>query len=200
MKCEYCRISREQNAAVLSLCRLGPGTLDPSCAGCCSHFCSVLRRRLPGGFMFREIQPYLWEFRHGARVSVLRMLYALSPYFLGGHHVMIKRPIGELRPPYPPLYHFTPAANRDSILARGLLSNRGRVYLTNWQDARWTERLRRHQESDVMICFQIDAERLVAAGHRINIINRFHEYVTDHVPPDCLTLTDLRVVGPVGDP
>lgn len=199
MRCSWCKISQKQNRLILSLYMLRPATLDPSCEGCCSHFCSALRARLPGGYLFRDIQPYLWDFRHGPLVSILRLLYPLSRYCLGGRLAMKKRPIGELASPYPTLYHFTPESNRNSILEHGLLPSSGRVFLTNWQDIRWVENFRKWKKSDVIICFQIDAERLAEAGHRIAIFSVFHEYYTDYVPPDCLILTDMRIVGTVSD-
>ena len=117
-----------------------------------------LKDRLPGGYILYDLLWSAMDFRYGLRVISARFLY-------------------------PALYHFTPETNVEGITAKGLLSNHGKVWMTDWTDPRWSARF----GNKAIACFQIDTERLIASGHKVAIMERCHEFTTDYVPPDCLS-------------
>jgi RNA:NAD 2'-phosphotransferase (TPT1/KptA family) len=85
--------------------------------------------------------------------------------------------------------------NTDNISEKGLLINGGRntgsgaVYMTDGLDPG----LLRWLDTSDNICFCIDLEKLKDSGHRVFELNRFHEYITDFVPPDCLVVVNERL-------
>lgn len=160
----------------------------------CRLYLSV-KRRLPGTNLFDALSPRRWDFRYGPRVIALRMLRPVFVYCLGGRCIGKSRPVAKLTRDYPLLYHFSPAFNRESILEKGLLPSNGRVWLTDWQDAKWLMHLQAHRHFEKSICLRVNAERLIASGHTVFIMDNFHEYTTDYVPPDCLTLVETRAEG-----
>lgn len=148
-------------------------------------FREAVKNRLPGGNVFHAADPRIWDTGYGIRVTALRIAHCLGVFFFGTVNIK-KRPVAPLRPPYPALYHFSAAANRESILENGLLPGNGKVWLTDRIDPLWLETLKRHQESGETVCFCVDVGRLVALGHSVEILNSFHEFRTDRVPPECL--------------
>jgi len=80
-------------------------------------------------------------------------------------------------------------------LEKGLLPSDGRVWLTDWQDAKWLMHLKEHQHCEKRICLRVNIARLIASGHTVFIMNSFHEYTTDYVPPDCLTPVETPAEG-----
>ena len=152
-------------------------------------FLNSVKKRLPGGFLLRNLDPRNYSFRYGAKVSLQRMLYHLGVYFISGR-IVKKKPLSALRPPYPILYHFSPEINRDSITEKGLLPNQGVVWLTDWKESHWLDRMVHYKMDNKLICFRVDTERLASSGHKIRSMNYIHEFVTDCVSPDCLQLTD----------
>ena len=150
-----------------------------------------IKNRLPNGVVFRELFPKQWELRYGFFPTVARMLHRLAVYCLGCRAANKNRAVGKLKPPYPELYHFTPESNVGGILKEGLLPLRGVVYMTDWTDPVWCAKLKNPNSADAVRCFRIDTARLAASGHSIKIMNCFHEFTTDAVPPDCLSLTSI---------
>lgn len=142
-----------------------------------------LKDRLPGGYILYDLLWSAMDFRYGLRVTSVRFLYHFAIFFFGGSRIRRCRDIAELKPPYPVLYHFTPETNIEGITAKGLLSNHGKVLMTDWTDPWWSARF----GNKAIACFQIDTERLIASGHKVAIMERCHEFTTDYVPPDCLS-------------
>lgn len=153
-----------------------------------SSFLSSVRERLPGGYMLEALNPRNWDFHYGARVSLLRLLYHTGVFFIGGRAIK-KKPVSELQHPYPVLYHFPPEANRSSLTEKGLLPVQEKVWLTDRKRPQGIAGFKKIKMHEPVICFRIDTEQLISSGHRINIMNCFHEFTTDCVPPDCLRLT-----------
>ena len=143
-----------------------------------------LKDRLPGGYILYDLLWSAMDFRYGLRVISVRFLYHLAVFCFGGSRIHGCRDIAELKPPYPALYHFTPETNVEGITAKGLLSNHGKVWMTDWTDPWWSARF----GNKAIACFQIDTERLIASGHKVAIMERCHEFTTDYVPPDCLSV------------
>ena len=143
-----------------------------------------LKARLPGGYLLYDLLWSVMDFRYGLRVIPIRFLYHLAIFCFGGSRIHRCRDIAELKPPYPVLYHFTPKTNVEGITAKGLLSNHGKVWMTDWTDPRWSAWF----GNKAIACFQIDTERLIASGHKVAIMERSHEFTTDYVPPDCLSV------------
>ena len=143
-----------------------------------------LKARLPGGYLLYDLLWSVMDFRYGLRVISIRFLYHLAIFCFGGSRIHRCRDIAELKPPYPVLYHFTPKTNVEGITAKGLLSNHGKVWMTDWTDPRWSAWF----GNKAIACFQIDTERLIASGHKVAIMERSHEFTTDYVPPDCLSV------------
>lgn len=141
-----------------------------------------LRSRLPGGLLLFDLVQSAADRRYGARIARIRMKHQLRIYFCGCRSAERNRAVAELRPPYPALFHLSPSVNAESILRQGLLPKRGLVWLTDWTNPRWTARF----GFKTAVCFRIDTERLVSAGHRVAIREHSHEFTTDFVPPDCL--------------
>lgn len=149
-----------------------------------SQLSPLIRRRLPSGTIYFDLVQSVRQYRYGARATALRFLRCLSVYCLGCRFARKNRPIAELRPPYPVLYHFTPEANVESIKKTGLVTGKsGAVYMTDWLGLFAGKQL---------ACFQIDTERLLPLGHRVNIMSVLYEFTTDAVPPECLTYLPKR--------
>ena len=142
-----------------------------------------LKDRLPGGYILYDLLWSAMDFRYGLRVTSVRFLYHFAIFCFGGSRIRRCRDIAELKPPYPVLYHFTPETNIEGITAKGLLSNHGKVWMTDWTAPWWSARF----GNKAIACFQIDTERLIASGHKVAIMERCHEFTTDYVPPDCLS-------------
>ena len=142
-----------------------------------------LKDRLPGGYILHDLLWSAMDFHYGLRVISVRFLYHLVIFCFGGSRIHRCRDIAELKPPYPALYHFTQEINVKGITAKGLLSNHGKVWMTDWTDPQWSVRF----GNKAIACFQIDTERLIASGHKVAIMERCHEFTTDYVPPDCLS-------------
>ena len=124
------------------------------------------------------------QYRYWARATAIRFLHCLSAYCLGCRFSRENRPIAELRPPYPVLYHFTPESNVESIKKTGLVTRKsGAVYMTDWLGLFAGRQL---------ACFQIDTEKLLSLGHRVSIMSAMYEFTTDAVPPECLTYLPQR--------
>lgn len=147
-------------------------------------FLVSLKNRLPGGYMLYKLLWSALDFRYGLRVTSVRFLYHLTVFCFGYSHIHRCRKIAELKPPYPVLYHFTLEANVESIKAKGLLPNHGKVWMTDWTDRRWSARF----GNKANVCFRIDTERLIASGHKVAIMEKCHEFTTDYVPPDYLSV------------
>ena len=147
-----------------------------------STFLTVLRDRMPKGYILDDLLWSAVDYRYGLKVTATRFVYHLAVFCLGGSHIHPNRPLAELKPPYPTLYHFTQEANIESIKAKGLLPNRGRVWMTDWTNKRWAARF------GDSICFRIDTDQLISSGHKIYILERCHEFITDYVPPECLSI------------
>ena len=82
------------------------------------------------------------------------------------------------------LYHFTPEANVENIKKTGLVTGKsGAVYMTDWLGL---------FAGSHLACFQIDTEKLLSSGHRVNIMSAMYEFTTDAVPPECLTYLPKR--------
>lgn len=90
-----------------------------------------LKARLPGGYLLNELLWSAMDFSYGLRVIFVRFLYHLAIFCFGGSRIRWCRDIAGLKPPYPALYHFTPETNVESITAKGLLSNHGKVWMTD---------------------------------------------------------------------
>ena len=72
----------------------------------------------------------------------------------------------------------------ESIKRTGLVKGKsGAVYMTDWLGLFAGKQL---------ACFQIDTERLLPLGHRVNIMSAMYEFTTDAVPPECLTYLSQR--------
>lgn len=142
-----------------------------------------LKDRLSGGYILYDLLWSAMDFRNGLKVTSVRFLYHFAIFCFGGSRIRRCRDIAELKPPYPVLYHFTPETNIEGITAKGLLSNHGKVWITDWTDPWWSARF----GNKAIACFQIDTERLIASGNKVAIMERCHEFTTDYVPPDCLS-------------
>lgn len=144
----------------------------------------AIQRRLPGGNIYKDLAQSIKGPHYGFKASLLRFLRCLSVYCLGcrGRGFARKNyPIGELREPYPKLYHFTPHTNVEKILKEGLIPGpSGAVYMTEWKGLFAGRELS---------CFEIDVVRLVAS-HHMNVMISLHEFTTDYVPPECLKLIE----------
>ena len=149
-----------------------------------STFLTVLRNRLPGGILLYDVMQSASEHRYGLKVTFARLFHHLVIYFFGCRFQLRSRSVAELSPPYPSLYHFTAVPNIESIKRHGLLPTAGKVWLTDWTDPKWVSRF----GYKYIACFRIDPERLVSSGHKLAVMDRCHEFTTDHVPPDCLSL------------
>lgn len=160
---------------------------------CIDMLTESITERLPGGLIAADLLPHAWEFRYGLRITAARFLHSLAVYCVGCRLAGTNRAVAWLRPPYPVLYHFTPESNAASILSKGLLPNRGAVYLTDWTDQRWCARLKNPASTEALVCFRVDTEGLIGSGHKVAAMNAYHEFTTDYVPPDCLTLTEVRI-------
>lgn len=147
-----------------------------------STFLTTLRSRLPGGILLFDVMQSASEHRYGPKVTFARLFHHLAIYFRGCRFET--RPVAELKPPYPSLFHFTGVPNTESIKERGLLPVSGKVWLTDWTDPRWVSRF----GYKAVTCFRIDPERLASSGHKLTAMDRCHEFTTDHVPPDCLAV------------
>lgn len=152
-------------------------------------FLIQVTNRLPGGSVFFDLIHSFADHRYGLRVTVSRVLYQLGVYFFGCRRFHENQSIGELKAPYPILYHFTSAQNVESIMAKGLLPNRGRVWMTDWTNPGWVKRFGKRP----LACFWIDTQGLIASGHKVSIRQKCHEFTTDHVPPHCLT--EIQTIG-----
>ena len=148
-----------------------------------STFLFSLKKRLPGGSILFDLTHSAVDFRYGLRITFLRFLFHLSIFFCGCRRIRHNSVIGELKPPYPTLYHFTRARNSESIREKGLLPNQGAVWMTDWTEPRWVKSF----GFDRIACFRIDTEALIASGLKVEIRERCHEFTTDHGPPRFLT-------------
>lgn len=138
----------------------------------------AIQRRLPGGTIFKDLVQSIKGPHYG---TFLRFFRCLSVYCLGCRAFSRKNyPIAELRPPYPVLYHFTPAANIEKIQKDGLITGKsGEVYMTEWRGL---------FEGRDLACFEINVEKMASMGHKVNVMISPHEFTTDYVPPECLRL------------
>lgn len=117
-----------------------------------------------------------------------------------GHSVDVDVRTESDRPVPDVLYHGTAPRNRNSILADGL-DPRGRqhVHLTDDRDAAVSVG-RRHVRGDASpVVFRVDCAGVVAAGHEVEH-RTGTTYVTDHVPPECLTAEPDRTQAAAGRP
>ena len=160
-----------------------------------NHLLYSIVDRLPGHVRFRDMISSFMFFRYGFYAGVYRIFYSIKIYFFGMRSLGAQKIIREVRPPYPFLFHFTPKMNTKNIIEKGLLINGGRntgsgdVYMTDGLDPG----LLRWLDTSDNICFCIDLEKLKDSGHRVFELNRFHEYITDFVPPDCLVVVNERL-------
>ena len=153
---------------------------------------SILRSRLPGGILLFDVIQSASDHRYGPKVTFARLFRHLGVYFCGCRIAAHRRPVAEVKPPFPALFHFTSAAYTESIQQKGLLPSAEKVWLTDWTNPRWVSRLGYKK----IACFRIDPERLASSGHKLTAMDRCHEFTTDHVPPDCLAiLTDFDTVS-----
>ena len=145
-------------------------------------FLTSLRNRMPGGYILYDLLQSSVDYRYGLKVATIRFVYHLAGFCVGGSHIHSNRPFAELKPPYPTFYHLTKEANVESIKTKGLLPNHGKVWMTDWTDKRWASRFGNS------VCFRIDTDRLISLGHKVYIMERCHEFITDYVPPECLSI------------
>jgi putative RNA 2'-phosphotransferase len=91
-------------------------------------------------------------------------------------------------PATPPdqLYHGTATKYLDSILEQGLLKGRRHhVHLSTNQETMLQVGMRHGKP----MLLRIDAKRMLAAGHEFFVTGN-HVWLTDHVPPDYLTILE----------